>query len=270
LTREAAYWDGVAELWLRERPQVLWRRHSDAVNRALLERWLPAAPRRVLKTDLFDEAVGEGLYAFLAARAESVCGVDLARPIVAAAARHPGLEAAVADVRHLPFADGEFDAVVSNSTLDHFESLADLRAGLAELARVLSPGGTLVVTLDNPANPFVAARGAVPRRLLERLWGRHGALAVRLAPSPLGATCGTRRLRSLLAEAGFEVAETGAVVHCPRALAIAAADLLERHAGRGAQDAFLRALRALEGLERLPTRAITGHFVAARAIRRPS
>ena len=71
----------------------------------------------------------------------------------AAAAKHPGLETACAEVRHLPFRDGEFDAVVSSSTLDHLDTVDEIAVALRELRRILRPGGELVVTLDNPANP---------------------------------------------------------------------------------------------------------------------
>ena len=42
--------------------------------------------------------------------------------------------------------DGEYDAVVSTQVLEH---LPDWRAGLAQMARVLRPGGTLYVTCDS-------------------------------------------------------------------------------------------------------------------------
>ncbi len=32
-------WEAVANAWQNDRPQVLWRSHSDAVNMALLGRW---------------------------------------------------------------------------------------------------------------------------------------------------------------------------------------------------------------------------------------
>jgi hypothetical protein len=36
-----ADWDSVAKIWQRPPAQTLWRRHSDRVNSALVERWLP-------------------------------------------------------------------------------------------------------------------------------------------------------------------------------------------------------------------------------------
>jgi SAM-dependent methyltransferase len=47
---------------------------------------------------------------------------------------------AVADVQHLPFEDGGLDAVVANFMLYH---VPDLDRGLAEIRRVLRPGGRL-------------------------------------------------------------------------------------------------------------------------------
>ena len=56
-----------------------------------------------------------------------------------------GLEAVVADVQALPFDDGSFDCVVAAWMLYH---VADLDRGVAELARVLRPGGLLVATTN--------------------------------------------------------------------------------------------------------------------------
>ena len=74
--RESDYWEGMAA-WGASRHQALWRAHSDAVNAALCRRWLRAgAIRRILKTDLFDEVSGEGLYTVLSEHAERVHGID--------------------------------------------------------------------------------------------------------------------------------------------------------------------------------------------------
>ena len=82
--------------------------------------------------------------------------------IEAALARHLGLRGARADVRSLPCPDEHFDLIVSTSTLDRFDDFADLVAGLRERQRVLRPGGALILTLDNLANPAVRLPNAVP------------------------------------------------------------------------------------------------------------
>jgi len=248
---------------LDRRPTVarpLWRRYSDRINGALVRRWLPHEPSgRVLKTDLFDEATGAGLYPRLAERFAGIAGIDVdGRIVEAAAARYPDLEAVLADVRALPFGDGAFAAVVSSSTLDHFPARDDIAGALTELRRVLEPGGRLLITLDNLANPAVALRNALPYPLLRRLG---------LVPYFVGASHGPRGLRDALGGAGFEVRELTATQHSPRAAAVALARALE---GRSAvaQQRLLDLLAACERLDRLPTRFLTGCYVAAVAVRR--
>ena len=56
-----------------------------------------------------------------------------------------GVDARVADIQELPFADGAFEAVLAGWMLYH---VPDLDRGLGELARVLTPGGRLVATTN--------------------------------------------------------------------------------------------------------------------------
>jgi SAM-dependent methyltransferase len=253
------YWGSVSADWGVDR-QTLWRMHSDMLNNALLERWLPAERvESVLKTDLFDEMSSDGLYPFLARRSRSFVGIDVSAATASLArSRHGGIRAVAADVRQLPFPEGAFDLVVSNSTLDHFETRGEIALSLSELYRVLRPGGELIITMDNPANPVIALRNALPFRLLNRLG---------LTPYYVGATCGEGTLRRLLEKAGFKVAATDTLLHSPRVIVVAIARLMERHAPPGAQSRFLRLLPAFERLGRLPTRLITAHFTAARAVK---
>ena len=52
----------------------------------------------------------------------------------------------------LPFADDEFNIVVSTHTLVHLAEMAQFKAALGELARVLKPGGDLILGMtDRPA-----------------------------------------------------------------------------------------------------------------------
>ena len=254
-------WDALARAWADTRPQALWRRHSDWVWADLLRRWLPSSLHSVLKTDAFDEAVSEGVYSELAQRAGAVVAIDVApTALMRARERHRALLCACADVRRLPFAGAAFDAVVSLSTLDHFDSHTDIETSLAELVRVLRPGGTLILTLDNLSNPIIALRAVVPFRLLH---------AAGMVPYQIGRTCGPRRLRRFVTRAGLEVVETSAVVHCPRVLAVALATLLERTGNPRLQRAFLDAAGRMERLRTWPTRFVTGHFVAVRALKPP-
>lgn len=255
---DADYWNTVAEVWNVTQPQPLWRKHSDIVNQQLLACWLPSGRvSRLLKTDAFDEAYSSGLYAFLTSRAEQVVDIDIATSVLAAAkARCPYLPAVGADVRHLPFADRAFDVVVSNSTLDHFDTPQDIIQSLRELRRVLRDGGHLVVTLDNLANPIIALRNILPFRLLH---------CIGVVPYYVGVSCVPSRLQQIVQEAGFEVLAMNAVLHCPRVLAIPIMRLLEKYAPAWLQQWFLAVLFACERLTALPTRFLTGHFIAVKA-----
>lgn len=254
-------WNALVAAWQERNPQALWRAHSDAVNAALLNQWLPAAGiGRLLKTDVFDEAFGSGLYPSLASHAQRVIGIDVSLlALVTARLQYPKLCIVQADVRRLPFADGTLDVIVSLSTLDHFESFDEIEVSLREFHRTLRPGGTLVLTLDNPANPIVALRNRLPFSLLSNLG---------IVPYFVGRTCGPRRLQRLLSQVGMEVHEITAIMHCPRVIAVAIARMLDRLAGAAVKNLYLRCLMLLEKLQALPSRFLTGHFVAARAFKR--
>jgi len=255
------HWESTVSPLVAAHDGRLWRAHSDAVNGALVERWLGGDPcERILKTDLFDEAMGAGLHPLLERRARRVVAIDIAGSVITAAkARHPGLDAVAADVRRLPFADASFDVVVSNSTLDHFDTRAEIRDALAGLHRLLRPGGRLLLTLDNQRHPAVALRNALPFSWLRGMG---------LVAYPAGATLGPAGLRRMLGETGFEIVDIAALLHCPRAIAVRRARTLERLGAPAARDRFLRRLARWETLATLPTRFLTGHYVGVLA-RRP-
>jgi SAM-dependent methyltransferase len=251
-------WGAFPELYQDKGFQRLWRTHSDNINQALLMHWLQIGQtENLLKTDLFDEAVSDGLRPLLNSQAKTVFYIDTSFKIhQMARKRHPILQTIGADVRQLPFADGTFDSIVSNSTLDHFETLDDIVTSLRECYRVLRPGGQVILTLDNLANPIILLRNGLPFRLLDRL---------KIVPYYVGVTLGPYGLRHLLKEVGFKVLEVDAIMHCPRVFAVAIARCLEKYASPTTQKAFLRFLMVFEHFSRLPTRFFTGHFIAAKA-----
>lgn len=84
-----------------------------------------------------------------AAGAGAVFGVE-SEADAAAAARERGIDVAVADLGDgLPYDDDAFDAVVSNQVIEHLHD-TDLFA--SEVARVLAPGGTAVISTENLAS----------------------------------------------------------------------------------------------------------------------
>ncbi len=74
-----------------------------------------------------------------------VVGVDFTYGMLHEAPQH--LHLAAADALRLPFSDQQFDAVVSGFVV---RNLADVRTGLAEQVRVLTPGGLLLILETTP------------------------------------------------------------------------------------------------------------------------
>ena len=122
-----------------------WRdyREGPDVREAALEAIAEARPRRVLEVGCGTGIVAARLAAGLGAE---VTGIDTSERMVELT-RARGVDARVADVQELPFADGTFDVVAALWMLYH---VPDLERGLGEIARVLRPGGRLVaVTLSD-------------------------------------------------------------------------------------------------------------------------
>jgi SAM-dependent methyltransferase len=208
--------------------------------------------------------MGKGLFPLLASHAGEVTGIDISASIVQAARRrHPGLDAVVSDVRTLPFGDDAFDTVISTSTLDHLDAMDDVLAALSNIARILKPGGRLILMMDNPSNPVVRLRNSLPIAWLVR----YG-----LVPYLVGVTAGHTALERALAKRNFKVLGSTAIMHCARMPAVLLSMLLDaRGAGRAAEWSrrrFLELLRLLEYLEHWPTRYLTGYFVAVLAEKR--
>jgi len=152
---------------------------------ALFAEWSPrlAEIAAVKKGDaVLDVACGTGVVARTVADIVGsdgrVVGVDLNEAMLTVAARvRPDIEWRQGDVAQLPFADGEFDAVVCQMALMFF---GDRTRAFAEMSRVVAPDGTVAVcvpaSLDaQPAyGPFVemVARHAGPEAisLLSAYW----------------------------------------------------------------------------------------------------
>lgn len=97
-----------------------------------------------------DVACGDGMgtSVYAARGARSVHAFDLSPVAVAATNRRalPGVTAAVADGRALPLEDDSADLVVTLETLEH---IPEHERFLAEIGRVLRPGGTVVCSTPN-------------------------------------------------------------------------------------------------------------------------
>jgi SAM-dependent methyltransferase len=120
-----------------------------------------------------DVGCGDGRYlvalAALPARPEHIAATDISERILEvarAAAAESGIEVetARANLEALPFPDESFDLVLCTQVIEH---LLDPGLGLAEIARVLAPGGRAIVTTDHRSN-LVTKTLNLPRTLAVR------------------------------------------------------------------------------------------------------
>src|ERR1022692_112016 len=123
--------------------------------------WLAAKPNE----RILDLGCGDGQTSKrIAANGATVMGVDIS-PEMVSAARSRGIVAMEASVESLPFSDHAFDAVFSNAAL-HW--VKDQDAMMAEVRRVLKPGGRFVAEMGGHGN-IAAIRVALMAVLV-----RHG------------------------------------------------------------------------------------------------
>lgn len=253
------YWDQTLANFFRFGSGDPWRVFCDQLHLELIRDWTgDKKVHRVLKTDLFDESAGTGLVTALLLNSSQVHAIDLSRAVVAqAAAKNPEGRFVSADVRHLPYQDSSFDLVVSNSTLDHFPAFCDIVCSVEELYRVLKPGGRLIITFDNLANPVLALRHALPFGFLNRIG---------LVPYYVGESVTPAGLLKLLSQCGFETGQTSSLMHVPRTFVVPICHILK---GRSPQvlRSLLRLMTAFEFFGRWPTRNLTAYYTAALAIK---
>jgi SAM-dependent methyltransferase len=228
--------------------------------RGLVRAWTgDFVPATVLKTDLFEEAFGGDHLLFdLLPAGYTPLGMDLSLLTARRAKQNfPAARAGflTADVRRLPLKPGTVDLILSTSTLDHFDTREEFQSSVEELARVLRPGGLLIISVDNPLNPLYH-----PLRWLSR-WRR--------APFTLGYTTSGGGLARSLEVSGLEVAFTGCLIHNPRIVSTLLFLGVRRLAGSRADAVIGFLLGGFALLDRLPTRRFTACFVAACA-RKPA
>lgn len=135
-----------------------------------------------------------------------IVGVDIAETILDTARRATeGVELVPelvrANLERLPLADAEFDLVVSIQVLEH---VLDPAAAVRELARVLRPGGVLLLSTDN-RRAFITRTLNGPRWLVAFVLRKRN-FRVRLRFPHGSFTRG--ELVDLLREAGLEVERT--------------------------------------------------------------
>ncbi|MFC1992495.1 class I SAM-dependent methyltransferase [Chloroflexota bacterium] len=265
---QAEHWNQIASKWNKQSyTNKIIAEHKRNTYLRLIKEWANlASAHRILKTDLFAEAFGPEQFLFyLAQDTGSIVGIDISYEVVLRAMRQaannnvdPGLYLC-GDVRALPFQDGSFDLIISDSTLDHFPTEIDIINSLKELWRVLVAGGSLILTIDNKSHltypPYVIISLSMKLGLL---------------PYFVGRTLSSSKLTRVLEDIGFDVERKTAVFHYPHPDALVRwSESTLRKISRGKLDNIIRkGLACLDRMEGKRLQYLTGRYLAVKAVKK--
>lgn len=202
---ERANWDAIARS-IPDLAPAYTTQYYRQCEIALIRRILPKlAGLRVLKLDLWNEAVNTRILNWMERQGAETYRVDLSSVTVRRAARNARRQASrmrlsQSDIRLLPFASGVFDFVYTMGTIEH---VAEHRKAVAEVQRVLKPGGLAVVGVPYKWNLFL-------RPLLVAALDRFG----KYPYSPEKAFS-WKELRGVLEECGFQVVSRTGLLSAP-------------------------------------------------------
>jgi len=132
---------------LRGNPSFVWRAGQERRLAMILE----AAPPRLAR--VLVDGCGVGMYMrALQAQATQVHGLDIeGEHLLGAQKNAPGGVLVLGRGEQLPYPDDRFDLVLSHEVIEHVQ---DDRLAVAEMVRVLRPGGRAVIFAPNRLYPF--------------------------------------------------------------------------------------------------------------------
>jgi SAM-dependent methyltransferase len=162
--------------------ELFWpgRRYDDLADRLALRAFLPPTGERLIEV-----GAGFGRLSDEYSGYRDVVLLDASEALIQAARERlggtPRFTIVAGDAYQLPFPDASFDAVVCVRVLHYFE---DPRPAILEFARVLRPGGVLVVEYANKRH----LRGILARLLRRQRWspfatGSHAYEDISLLPT---------------------------------------------------------------------------------------
>jgi SAM-dependent methyltransferase len=154
---EQTFWNKIAYIKSHNYINNAFYKYKKGEHIAIINYWGNELLKgRILKTDLFEEAVGVDYFLpSLNIKNKNIFGIDISPYIVKLAKIRFGqinknnIKYSACDVRNICFKKDCFDLIISNSTLDHFK---DLDSAFHEFYRIIKPGGILILTLNNKFN----------------------------------------------------------------------------------------------------------------------
>lgn len=204
--RQLRRWEEIASS-MRDFSGAPTTRYYRRREQELIERTVGSlAGRRVLKLDLWNEAINTRILNWMRSEGAEAVGLDWSGVVAARARGNALLEDGEplrlvrGDIRELPFASGSFDLVYTMGTIEHID---EYRLAVAEIERVLRPGGTALIGVPHRWDPFL-------RPLLVWLLARLGRYPY--APEK---SFGVGELRRVVEGAGLEVERRTGILAMP-------------------------------------------------------
>jgi ubiquinone/menaquinone biosynthesis C-methylase UbiE len=257
------YWDEVAQKTpVGQDYDELLANHYKQSHLRLFTKWIDfSQSHSLLKTDLFAEArcPSRSFSWDLMKLNGGLTGIDISGEICQEARNHAlnysknPSHFITCDVRSIPFQDGSFDVIISDSTLDHYKNTKDIKVALKELSRTLKPGGTLCITLDNKTN-FTEP--------LFRLW-----ILLGFAPFYIGKTYSIKQLKRAIQETGLEITDCQGLIHNPRFFTKLMISILRRLFPKDCENWMNKSFNYFDSLESKKSRYLTAQFIAVRAVK---
>jgi ubiquinone/menaquinone biosynthesis C-methylase UbiE len=213
--------------------------------------------KKILKTDLWDEAKNTRILKYAADKKAEVYGIDISIEILKKA-QAPFEEGParsrfiVSDVRAIAFADGSFDALYSMGTIEHF---LEVPQAVAECYRVLRKGAVAVIGVPNACDPFL-------RPLMVSVLRKLGLYAYGYERS-----FSFKALERLLRTAGFEIIDRNGILFMPGWLRMA--DLWFHTNSKRFGRLLAPAVAVFAGLHRRFPRLGRHGYLIACAVRKP-
>ena len=206
MSRYQNFWEGVGRRFPDLGGAASTRYYAQNEQRLFTEHFPALDGLTILKTDLWDEAKNTRILAWAGRHGAHAFGIDISEPTVrqarAAFDGQPGLplQGVVGDVRDIPFKDDSFDAVYSMGTIEHFDAT---ERAVAEMVRVLKPGGRAIIGVPNRHDPFLRpALATVMQWLGLYAYGYEKSYS-------------RRALRTMLERAGLTVVTETAILFIP-------------------------------------------------------